>query len=79
METILHRLASKACLIQLDDIIRVGQTFEEHLNNSRLLFQKLQNANRKLSPEKYKLFRKEVSYLGHIISAEGIKTDPDTI
>ncbi|GFX37059.1 retrovirus-related Pol polyprotein from transposon 17.6 [Trichonephila clavipes] len=45
---------------------------------SRVL-QKLKEANLKLSPSKCHLFRREVTYLGHIISAEGVRTDPDKI
>ncbi|GBN15820.1 Retrovirus-related Pol polyprotein from transposon 297 [Araneus ventricosus] len=33
METVLHGLSCDACLVYLDDIIVVGRTFEEHLNN----------------------------------------------
>ncbi|GFT37811.1 transposon Ty3-I Gag-Pol polyprotein [Nephila pilipes] len=57
----------------------VGKTFEEHLRNIRKVFQRLQKANLKLSPKKCKFFRKEVSYLGHVISSEGVKTDPEKI
>ncbi|GFW93188.1 hypothetical protein TNCV_3333481 [Trichonephila clavipes] len=32
-----------------------------------------------LSPSKCHLFRREVTYLGHIISVEGVRTDPDKI
>ncbi|GBN83301.1 Retrovirus-related Pol polyprotein from transposon 297, partial [Araneus ventricosus] len=76
METVLRGLTSEACLVYLDDIIIVGRTFQEHLNNIRKVFQRLQKANLKLSPKKCRFFRKEVSYLGHIISADGVKTDP---
>ncbi|GBM21042.1 Retrovirus-related Pol polyprotein from transposon 297 [Araneus ventricosus] len=34
-ETVLRGLSSEACLVYLDDIIIVGRTFEEHLNNLR--------------------------------------------
>ncbi|GBO17422.1 hypothetical protein AVEN_70072-1 [Araneus ventricosus] len=44
METVLHGLSSETCLVYLDDIIIVGRTFEEHLNNLRKLFQRLQKA-----------------------------------
>ncbi|GFY02226.1 retrovirus-related Pol polyprotein from transposon 412 [Trichonephila clavipes] len=40
---------------------------------------KLKEANLKLSPSKCHLFWREVTYLGHIISAEGVRTDPDKI
>ncbi|GBO29548.1 Retrovirus-related Pol polyprotein from transposon 412 [Araneus ventricosus] len=45
METVLRGLSSEACLVYLDDIIIVGQTFEECLNNLRKVFQRLQKAN----------------------------------
>ncbi|GBM38694.1 Retrovirus-related Pol polyprotein from transposon 297, partial [Araneus ventricosus] len=77
METVLRGLTSEACLVYLDGIIIVGRTLQEHLNNIRKVFQRLQKANLKLSPKKCRFFRKEVSYLGHVISADGVKTDPE--
>ncbi|GFR20343.1 retrovirus-related Pol polyprotein from transposon 17.6 [Trichonephila clavata] len=76
METVLRGLSPEACLIYLDDIIIVGLDFEEHLSNHRKVLEKLKQANLKLNPAKCNLFRREVSYLGHIISAEGVRTDP---
>ncbi|GBM17150.1 Retrovirus-related Pol polyprotein from transposon 297 [Araneus ventricosus] len=57
----------------------LGRTFEEHLNNLRKVFQRLQKANLKLNLKKCRFFQKEVTYLGHVISAEGVKTDPEKI
>ena len=79
METVLRGLSYEACLVYLDDIIIVGRSFEEHLKNIRKVFQKLKEANLKLSPSKCKLFRRKVTYLGHIISPEGVQTDPEKI
>ncbi|GBN03671.1 Retrovirus-related Pol polyprotein from transposon 17.6 [Araneus ventricosus] len=42
METVLRGLSSEAYLVYLDDIIIVGRKFEEHLNNIRKVFQKMQ-------------------------------------
>ncbi|GFV45329.1 retrovirus-related Pol polyprotein from transposon 412 [Trichonephila clavipes] len=78
METVLGGLSYEACLVYLDDIIIVGRSFEEHPKNIRRVLQKVKKANLKLSPSKYHLFRREVTYLGHIISA-GVRTDPDKI
>ncbi|GBM42500.1 Retrovirus-related Pol polyprotein from transposon 297 [Araneus ventricosus] len=78
-ETVLSGLSSDTCLVYLDDIIIVGRTFEEHLNNLRKVFQRLQKANLKLNRKKCRFFQREVAYLGHIISEEGVKTDPEKI
>ncbi|GFX51119.1 retrovirus-related Pol polyprotein from transposon 297 [Trichonephila clavipes] len=71
METVLGGLSYEGCLVYLDDIIIVGHFFEEYLKNIRRVLQRLKEANLKLSPSKCHLFRREVTYLGHIISAEG--------
>ena len=76
MDRIFQGLNPDICLIYLDDIIVKGSTFQEHLNNLREVFTRLRAAGLKLSPKKCELFRKEVRFLGHIVSAEGIRTDP---
>ena len=76
METVLSGLNWQICLIYLDDIIVHGRTFEEIIQNLESVLARLQNAGLKLKPRKCQLFCKEVSYLGHIVTAEGIKTDP---
>ncbi|GBN93715.1 Retrovirus-related Pol polyprotein from transposon 17.6 [Araneus ventricosus] len=78
MDTVLRGLSSEAYLVYLDDIIIIGRTFEEHLNNLRKVFKRLQKANLKLSPKKCRFFQNEVTYVGHVISA-GVKTDPEKI
>ncbi|UYV74968.1 hypothetical protein LAZ67_12001925, partial [Cordylochernes scorpioides] len=77
MEAILQGLATETCMVYLDDIIVLGKNFEEHLSNIKKVFKRLEAANLKLSPKKCKLFKKEVAYLRHIISAEGVQTDPE--
>lgn len=76
MESVLKGLHWKTCLVYLDDVIIFSSTFDEHLRNLEEILQKLSNAGLKLSPKKCQLFRKEVKYLGHIISSKGVMTDP---
>ncbi|CAK1604110.1 unnamed protein product [Parnassius mnemosyne] len=40
---------------------------------------KIQSANLKLSPKKCSLFKRQVSFLGYVVSDEGIRTDPEKI
>ncbi|GFX54953.1 retrovirus-related Pol polyprotein from transposon 412 [Trichonephila clavipes] len=69
-------------LPRIDDTLDTlaGNTWFPTLDlKSGRVFQKLKEANLKLSPSKCHLFRREVTYLGHIISAEGVRTDPGKI
>ena len=76
METVLAGLNWKICLIYLDDIIVLGKTFEDMIDNLDKVLEKLHDAGLKLKPRKCQLFKPEVEFLGHIISCEGVKTDP---
>ncbi|GFQ89070.1 retrovirus-related Pol polyprotein from transposon 297 [Trichonephila clavata] len=49
------------------------------IDNLRRVFEKLKEAKLKLNPSKCNLFRHEVNYLGHIISADGVRTDPQKV
>ena len=74
---VLPGLSYEISLVYLDDIIIVGRTFEGHLCNFRKILEKLRRANLKLNSTKCKLFCRKVSYLGHIISAKGVRTNPE--
>ena len=64
------------CLVYLDDVIVVGRNFEEHLMHLRSVFQRMQESNLKLKPSKCTLCLKEVNFLGHVVSKNGVVTDP---
>jgi len=64
------------CLAYLDDIILFSKNAEEHLQRLELLLQRPSSANLKLKPSKCSLLQTHVSFLGHIVSGEGIATDP---
>ena len=79
MELILAGLHWETCLIYLDDVVVFGRTWEEHMLRIREVLSRLLRANLKLNPEKCQFFRKSVSFLGHIISDQGVSTDPDKV
>ena len=79
MDSVLKNLIGRTCLVYLDDIISFGTTFDETMHNLTLLFERLRDANLKLKPKKCHLFQHEVEYLGHVVSPEGIYTDPKKI
>ena len=41
------------------------------------VFTRFKSTGLKLKPKKCNLFRKKVQYLGHVVSDEGIQTDPE--
>ena len=79
MEKVLHGLHWKTLLLYLDDVIVIAPDFHSHLQRMEEVFQRLRQANLKLKPGKCELFQEEVRYLGHVVSAAGVTTDPDKI
>ena len=79
MDRVLVGLQWEQCLVYLDDIVVFGKTFEQTLARLRLVMERLKAAGLKLKASKCKWFQKSVQYLGHIVSAEGIKCDPEKI
>jgi hypothetical protein len=79
MDTTMLGLNFKICLVYLDDIILQSPCVKTHLERLRMLLQRLHDANLKLKPSKCRLFQTAVSFLGYVVSADGISTDPRKI
>ena len=75
MDRVLSGLHWETCLFYLDDIIVFSSTWEEHLAWLRQVFERLRHANLKLGAEKCIFAAKEVSYLGHWVTEEGLLPD----
>ena len=60
----------------LDDIIIFSKTPQEHLSHIQMVFEKLKSANLSMKKSKCSFFSKEIQYLGHILSATGIRPQP---
>ena len=76
MEIALAGLTQDCCLTYLDDVLVIGKSIEEHNQNLVKVFDHLRDAGLRLKPSKCKLAKKPVEYLGHIVSEEGVRTDP---
>ena len=79
METCLGDLNLHWCIIYLDDIVIFSKDLASHLERLEAVFQKLEEAGLKLKPSKCELFRRQLAYLGHVISAKGVATDESKI
>ena len=60
-------------LIYLDDVIVFSWTEEEHLTRLRAVFERFREHGLKLKPSKCHFLRKEIAFLGHKVSEEGMK------
>ena len=79
METCLRDLNLNWCIIYLDDIVILSKDLASHLKRLEAVLQKLEQARLKLKPSKYELFCRQITSLGHIVSAQGIATDKGKI
>ena len=76
MDLVLSGLQWSHYLVYLDNVITLGTSFDDHLCKLAAVFERLRKAGLKLKPSKCAFFQREVQYLGHIISREGVATDP---
>lgn len=79
MNGIFRQYLNKFVLIYLDDIAILSKSAEEHDRHLRLVLDVLKHYSLTCNVNKCHLNKTELLYLGHIISAEGIKADPAKI
>ncbi|GFY34777.1 retrovirus-related Pol polyprotein from transposon 17.6 [Trichonephila clavipes] len=79
MDNLLRHFKWTMCLCYLDDIIVFSETFEDHLIRLRLVLKCLQEAGLKLNSKKCLFAAQEVKILGHLVSSNVVRPDPDKI
>jgi len=79
MDNVLSGLQGNELFVYMDDIVIYARSLKEHEIKFNRLMARLRDANLKLQPDKCEFLRKEVAYLGHIISEKGVKPDPNKI
>ncbi|XP_041967264.1 uncharacterized protein K02A2.6-like [Alosa sapidissima] len=79
MERIFGDQSFQSLLLYLDDIVIFSSSFHQHVQRLQLVLSRLKEHNLKLKLSKCNFFKEEVQYLGHVISASGVATDPGKI
>lgn len=79
MERIFGAQHFQTLLLYLDDVIVFSCTIDEHLERLDSVLSCLKQEKFKVKLEKCCFFQTEVNYLGHVISKEGVSTDPGKI
>ena len=79
MDKVLNKKIGVGVLVYLDDVVIFGKSFDEHCEHLDEVLKTLDANKLKCKPEKCCFGYKEIKFLGHSISVEGIKPDPDKI
>ena len=77
MQNCLGELNLTYALIYLDDVIIISRTEEEHLTQLWVVFECFWEHGLKLKPSKCHFLGKEIAFLGHKVSEEGMKPGDD--
>uniref|UniRef100_A0A3B3QDK9 Gypsy retrotransposon integrase-like protein 1 n=1 Tax=Paramormyrops kingsleyae TaxID=1676925 RepID=A0A3B3QDK9_9TELE len=76
MEKTLGDMNLLEVLVYLDDLIVFGRTLEEHEERLLKVLDRLKDEGLKLSVDKCQFCCTSVNYVGHIVSKDGVATDP---
>ncbi|XP_023028732.2 retrovirus-related Pol polyprotein from transposon 17.6 [Leptinotarsa decemlineata] len=63
----------------VDDLLVYSKDFCQHMSHLKIIFERFRRAGITLKLKKCNFIRKEIKFLGHIITSEGIKMDEDRI
>jgi hypothetical protein len=76
IDVVLMGMTWQGCLAYLDDICLAHGDLDDHYNATVELFERLEAAGLTLKAKKCSILQRELKYLGHTVSADGIKVDP---
>lgn len=79
MNSTLAPLLKKCVVVFFDDILIYSRTYEEHIEHLRAMLTLLEKDHWIVKLTKRRFAQQEIHYLGHILSAQGIHTDPDKV
>lgn len=79
MNTIFVPLLMKSVLVFMDDILVYNKTMDDHLVHLQQVLQILQENSFLLKKSKCMFGQQSLEYLGHIVSRNGVTTEPPKI
>jgi hypothetical protein len=79
MNDMLGPYVGKFVVLYLDDILIFSKTAKEHLSHLRQVLQTLRANQFYANSKKCDLMKEEISFLGHRVSANGLKVDPEKV
>lgn len=79
MNEVFKKYLRKFVLVFFDDILVYSKDWDEHMKHLELVFSILKHHQLFVKMEKCQFGQREVRYLGHVISNQGVAVDPEKI
>lgn len=79
MNATLQPLLRKCAIVFFDDILIYSRTYEDHLKHLQQVLELLNKDQWKVKMSKCSFAQRQIAYLGHVVSSEGVATDPSKI
>lgn len=79
MDEFLRGLDESVCQVYMDDLLVFSKNEDTHRRDLRSVFNRLREFGLKLSSEKSIIGHKQINFLGHTISKEGIRPDAEKV
>ena len=79
MELIFRGLQWKNLLIYLDDLIIYSDSVDSHFDRLEEVMNRIAEVGLKLKPSKCQFLQTEVLFLGHVVSQEGVRPNPELL
>ncbi|KAL6455474.1 hypothetical protein MHYP_G00361030 [Metynnis hypsauchen] len=79
MESVLMKVKGRCCFVYIDDIIVYSTSIEQHLQHLEDVFCCLHDAGLTLNLKKCNLLKRELTFLGHVVSANGVRTEQSKV
>lgn len=79
MNETLRDYINRTCVVYLDDILIFSTSLKEHVKAITDIFKVLEQTNLKIQIDKCNFMKKDTQFLGHVLTSEGLKPNPEKI